>query len=120
MHGQGVGMTDGICEKVKPRRIAFGGRALAFRRGPAFTGRIVKDGASGRSRRLRARSRCPTSRWRTGCTARKGEEIVKRGPAVPASELEAELSRLRQENAKLRLEKEILKRAAAYFARESM
>jgi transposase-like protein len=27
---------------------------------------------------------------------------------------------LRQENAKLRLEKEILKKAAAYFARESM
>jgi len=38
----------------------------------------------------------------------------------PVSELEAELSRLRQENAKLKLEKEILKKAAAYFARESM
>jgi transposase len=41
-------------------------------------------------------------------------------PAQPVSELEAELSRLRQENAKLKLEKEILKKAAAYFARESM
>ena len=41
-------------------------------------------------------------------------------PAQPMSELEAELSRLRQENAKLKLEKEILKKAAAYFARESM
>ena len=30
--------------------------------------------------------------------------------------MEAELSRLRQENAKLKLEKEILKKAAAYFA----
>lgn len=41
--------------------------------------------------------------------ARKGQELVKRSPAQPMSELEAELSRLRQENAKLRLEKEILK-----------
>jgi transposase len=36
------------------------------------------------------------------------------------SEQEAELSRLRQENARLRVEKEILKKAAAYFARELM
>ena len=48
--------------------------------------------------------------------ARKGQELVKRAPA----QLEAELSRLRQENAKLRLEKEILKKAAAYFARQAM
>ena len=52
--------------------------------------------------------------------ARKGQQLVKRAPAQPVSELEAELSRLRQENAKLKLEKEILKKAAAYFARESM
>ena len=52
--------------------------------------------------------------------ARKGQELVKRAPAHPVSELEAELSRLRQENTKLKLEKEILKKAAAYFARESM
>ena len=52
--------------------------------------------------------------------ARKGQEAVKRAPAQPMSELQAELSRLRQENAKLKLEKEILKKAAAYFARESM
>jgi transposase len=38
----------------------------------------------------------------------------------PISELEAEVSRLRQENAKLKVEKEILKKAAAYFAKESM
>ena len=39
---------------------------------------------------------------------------------APVSELEAELSRLRQEVTKLRMEKEILKKAAAYFAKESM
>ena len=41
--------------------------------------------------------------------ARKSEELVKRLPAQPVSELQAELSRLRQENARLRIEKEILK-----------
>jgi len=51
--------------------------------------------------------------------ARKGQELVKRVPTQPVSELETELSRLRQENAKLKLEK-ILKKAAAYFAKESM
>lgn len=52
--------------------------------------------------------------------ARKGEAIVKRAPTQPVSNLAVEVSRLRQENAKLKLEKEILKKAAAYFARESM
>ena len=52
--------------------------------------------------------------------ARKGEALIKRVPTQPVTELEAELSRLRQENARLRVEKEILKNAAAYFARESM
>ena len=52
--------------------------------------------------------------------ARKGQALVKRQPTQPVSALEAEVSRLRQENARLRLEKEILKKAAAYFAKESM
>lgn len=51
---------------------------------------------------------------------RRGQALIKRQPARPVSEVEAELSRLRQENARLKLEKEILKKAAAYFARESM
>jgi transposase len=37
----------------------------------------------------------------------------------PASELEAELNRLRRENASLKLDNDLLKKAAAYFARES-
>jgi len=52
--------------------------------------------------------------------ARKGQALVKRQSARPVSEIEAELSRLRQENARLKVEREILKKAAAYFARESM
>ena len=45
--------------------------------------------------------------------ARKGQALVKRRAQEPVSELQAELSRLRQENARLRVEKEILKKAAA-------
>ena len=52
--------------------------------------------------------------------ARKGQALLKRQPAQPTSELGAELSRLRQENARLKVEKEILKKAVAYFAKESM
>jgi transposase len=52
--------------------------------------------------------------------SRRGQALVKRVGAQPVSELEAEVGRLRQENARLRVEKEILKKAAAYFARESM
>lgn len=51
---------------------------------------------------------------------RKGEALMKRAPGRPLTELEAELARLKQENARLRIEKEILKKAAAYFAKESM
>ena len=36
------------------------------------------------------------------------------------SEQEAELSRLKKENAQLRMERDILKKAAAYFAKESL
>ena len=52
--------------------------------------------------------------------ARKGQAMVKRQAERPISEVEVELSRLRQENARLKVEREILKKAAAYFARESM
>ena len=52
--------------------------------------------------------------------ARKGQVLIKRQPVAPVSELQAELSRLRQENGRLKVEKEILKKAAAYFAKESM
>jgi transposase len=52
--------------------------------------------------------------------ARKGEALMKRTPARPVGDLEAEVARLRQEVSRLRMEKEILKKAAAYFAKESM
>lgn len=51
--------------------------------------------------------------------ARAGMPLTK-GTRAPVGEEAAELSRLRQENATLRMERDILKKAAAYFARESM
>ena len=42
----------------------------------------------------------------------------RRRPVV--TEQEAELARLRRENAELRMERDILKKSAAYFARESL
>jgi transposase len=52
--------------------------------------------------------------------ARRGDPVLARQPAKPVDELQAENARLRQEVARLKLEKEILKKAAAYFAKESM
>jgi transposase len=37
----------------------------------------------------------------------------------PVNEMESELARLRAENATLKMEREILKKATAFFARES-
>jgi transposase len=52
--------------------------------------------------------------------ARRGQPLLKRPPARPIDDVQAELARLRQENARLKLEREILKKAAAYFAKESL
>jgi len=38
----------------------------------------------------------------------------------PLTEVEMELSRVKKENAELRMERDILKKATAYFARESL
>lgn len=52
--------------------------------------------------------------------AKRGQPRLKRPPAQPVDDLQAECARLRQENARLKLEREILKKAAASFAKESM
>jgi transposase len=38
----------------------------------------------------------------------------------PLTEVEMELTRVKRENAELKIERDILKKAAAYFARESL
>lgn len=54
--------------------------------------------------------------------AKNGGSSVGAGPAPrrEVTELEAELSRLRRENAELRMERDILKKASAYLAQESL
>jgi len=51
-------------------------------------------------------------------TARAGKPLSSPGRA-PVSELESELARLRTENVTLKMEREILKKATAFFAKES-
>lgn len=51
--------------------------------------------------------------------AQSGEPPAARIPRREVTEAEAELSRLRRENAELRMERDILKKSAAYFASES-
>jgi len=51
--------------------------------------------------------------------SRLGKPLVKRERAQPVTDLEAEVSRLRQENARLKMEREILEKATAYFAKVS-
>jgi transposase len=52
--------------------------------------------------------------------ARAQKPLVKRAPALVPDAAALELSRLRVENARLRMDNEILKKAAAYFAKESL
>ena len=49
----------------------------------------------------------------------KSENGLEKKPETDDS-AEAELKRLRKENAKLRMERDILKKATAYFAKETM
>lgn len=66
------------------------------------------------SRRLGV-ERSILARWR-----RQGEELAEQGPGVRGDDgRDVELRRLREEVRKLRIEKEILKKAAAFFASES-
>jgi transposase len=46
-------------------------------------------------------------------------ELVAGAPKLRVTAEQMELSQLRQENQRLRMERDILKKAAAYFAKES-
>ena len=56
-------------------------------------------------------------RWRDQFND-EGDEAFTAGPGRPKAEQMSELSRLRQENKALKEERDILKKAAAYFARD--
>ena len=52
-------------------------------------------------------------------TAAKAVRPLSAPSRQPVSEIESELARLRAENATLKMEREILKKATAFFAKES-
>lgn len=52
--------------------------------------------------------------------ARRGELAVLGGGQKPLTESEQELRRLRRERTEVKMERDILKKAAAYFARASL
>ena len=72
-------------------------------------------GAAGAARKLGISVKS-LANWIT--LARKGG-VVSDGRHRAVGELEAENSRLRAENAQLRMERDVLKKATAFFARES-
>ena len=83
-----------------------------------FRERIVDLVRSGRSPESLAREFEPSAQcirnW-----VRQGDRDAGRRTDGPSTDEQAELRRLRRENATLREEREILKKAAAWFARET-
>jgi transposase len=62
----------------------------------------------------------PASTVRTWVKARKAGTLSEVGKhRKPLSEMEMELARLKRELAEVRMERDLLKKAAAYFAKES-
>lgn len=76
---------------------------------------------SGRSQADIARSLGVNVQTLSGWVAADREAGVRAADPTALSEVElVELKRLRKENAELRVDREILRKAAAYFARETM
>ncbi len=77
--------------------------------------------SSGRSRAAVARSLgVHVGSLTTWVNAAAAEHAVTADPAALSSEERAELTRLRKENAELRQDRDILRKAAAYFAKETI
>jgi transposase len=79
---------------------------------------ITRDGLglAAASRRLAISPKTLTN-W---VSRAKGGHSLDAAPRRAATEEQAELARLRRENAELRMERDILKKASAYFAKESL
>jgi len=63
----------------------------------------------------------PTSTLANWVKAAKAGKLGEVGKTYrPLTEIEMELARVKKENAELKMERDILKKAAAYFAKESL
>ena len=82
-------------------------------------GMVIREGLgiAEASPRLSPSPKSLTNRVRR---ARGGEPPAASAPRREVTEAEAELSRLRRENAELRMGRDIFKKASAYFAKESL
>ena len=85
---------------------------------PEFRQAAVKQVLDG-GRSMRSLEMSPKTLANWVGLSRGGQRLVSDKRSA-VSELEAELKRLRADNARLRMEREILKKAAAYFAKESL
>ena len=85
---------------------------------PEFRERIVELVRSGRSYASLAREFEPSEQCIRNWVRQADRDAGRRADGVTTDE-RAELHRLRRENATLREEREILKKAAAWFARET-
>jgi transposase len=82
---------------------------------------VTRDGLSiaEASRRLSLSPKTLTN-WVRRAKRGDSPETAAPVPRREVTDVEAELSRLRRENAELRMERDILKKSAAYFASESL
>jgi transposase len=80
---------------------------------------IIRDGL-GIAEAARRLSISPKTLTNWVKRAKGGDSPGAAAPRREVTEAEAELSRLRRENAELRMERDILKKASAYFAQESL
>jgi transposase len=85
---------------------------------PEFRQQMVELAKAGRSPEALAREFEPSAQTIRNWVAQAGRDEGRRSDGLTTVERE-ELSRLRRENRQLRLEREILSKAAAWFARET-
>lgn len=85
---------------------------------PAFRRQMVELVRSGRNPEDLAREFEPSAQSIRNWVAQADRDEGRRAGGLTTAERE-ELRRLRQENKRLKVEREILKKAAAWFARES-
>ncbi|MBB5510616.1 transposase [Paraburkholderia atlantica] len=86
---------------------------------PEFRTRIVELVKAGRTPEDLAHEFEPTAQTIYNWVAQADREVGKRHDGLTTAERE-ELTRLRRENRQLKLEREILSKAAAWFARETV
>jgi transposase len=85
---------------------------------PEFRQQMVELAKAGRSPEALAQEFEPSAQTIRNWVAQAGRDEGRRSDGLTTVERE-ELSRLRRENRQLRLEREILSKAAAWFARET-